>query len=119
MGRQSSCINSSPDSHEPNLNVSFDKDAYTKTLGLFWNPNHDSLRYQVKQCDTPKGLTKREILSKTAQVFDPLGLVAPVVVKAKIILRQCWSSKIGWDDLLPESIYCAWVRILQELAHWA
>ncbi|KAH0815897.1 hypothetical protein GEV33_006893 [Tenebrio molitor] len=56
-----------PDSHEPNLNVSFDKDAYTKTLGLFWNPNHDSLRYQVKQCDTPKGLTKREILSKTAQ----------------------------------------------------
>ncbi|KAH0816655.1 hypothetical protein GEV33_006136 [Tenebrio molitor] len=36
-----------PDSHEPNLNVSFDKDAYTKTLGLFWNPNHDSLRYQA------------------------------------------------------------------------
>jgi hypothetical protein len=29
-----------PNSHEPNLNVSFDKDAYTKTLGLFWNPNH-------------------------------------------------------------------------------
>jgi hypothetical protein len=25
--------------------------------------------------------------------------------------------KIGWDDLLPESIYCAWVKILQELAH--
>jgi hypothetical protein len=106
-----------PDSHEPNLNVSFDKDAYTKTLGLFWNPNHDSLRYQVKQCDIPKRLTKREILSKTAQVFDPLGLVAPVVVKAKIILQQCWSLKIGWDDLLPETIYCAWVKILQELAH--
>jgi hypothetical protein len=106
-----------PDSHEPNLNVSFDKDAYTKTLGLFWNPNHDSLRYQVKQCDIPKRLTKREILSKTAQVFDPLGLVAPVVVKAKIILQQCWSLKIGWDDLLPEGIYCAWVRILQELVH--
>jgi hypothetical protein len=50
-------------SHEPNLNVSFVKDAYTKTLGLFWNPNHDSLRYQVKQCDIPKRLTKREILS--------------------------------------------------------
>jgi hypothetical protein len=61
--------------------------------------------------------TKREILSKTAQVFDPLGLVAPVVVKAKIILQQCWSLKIGWDDLLPETIYCAWVKILQELAH--
>jgi hypothetical protein len=43
--------------------------------------------------------------------------VAPVVVKAKIILQQCWSLKIGWDDLLPVSIYCAWVRILQELAH--
>jgi hypothetical protein len=43
--------------------------------------------------------------------------VAPVVVKVKIILQQCWSLKIGWNDLLPESIYCAWVRILQELAH--
>jgi hypothetical protein len=43
--------------------------------------------------------------------------VAPVVVKAKIILQQCWSLKIGWDDLLPETIYCAWVKILQELAH--
>jgi hypothetical protein len=24
-----------PDSHEPNLNISFDKNAYTKTLGFF------------------------------------------------------------------------------------
>jgi hypothetical protein len=43
--------------------------------------------------------------------------VGLVTVKAQTILQQCRSLKIGWDDLLAESIYCAWIRILQELAY--
>jgi hypothetical protein len=40
--------------------------------------------------------------------------VAPVTVKAEKHRQQCWSLRVRWDDLLPESIYCAWIRILQE-----
>lgn len=106
-----------PNTHEPNLNVSLDKDIYTKTLGLFWNPSIDSLSYRVKPLSIPERLTKREILSKTAQVFDPLGLVSPVIVKAKILLQQCWSLKIGWDDVLPKNICNSWFQIVHELGH--
>ena len=47
-----------------------------------------------------KKVTKRQILSATSSIYDPLGLVTPITVKAKMILRKTWatSPKIGWDD---------------------
>jgi hypothetical protein len=50
-------------------------------------------------------------------VFDALGLVAPVRVKTEKHRQSFNNAGVRWDDLLPESIYCAWIRILQELAH--
>lgn len=109
-----------PNTHggkESDLNVRLDKNTFTKTLGLLWNPGCDSLKYEVKTIQIPKQVTRRDILSKTAQVFDPLGLVAPVIVKAKVILQHCWTLKIGWDDTVPANIFRAWTQLLQELYH--
>jgi hypothetical protein len=44
-----------------------------------------------------KKITKRTILSLTAQIFDPLGLVGPIIMKAKIIIQKLWSLQLGWD----------------------
>ena len=35
--------------------------------------------------------TKQEILSDSAQIYDPLGLLSPIIVKAKLLLE-------GWDE---------------------
>ena len=65
--------------------ISADKDP--KTLGLLWNRQSDELKYSVKETSHVK-ITKRIILSKIAQILDPLGLVGPVIIKAKILLQK-------------------------------
>ncbi len=53
-----------------------------KVLGIYWNSIDDQLMY--KKCLTSNpNCTKRQILS--ARIFDPLGLLSPIVVQFKIM----------------------------------
>ena len=51
----------------------------TKVLGIQWDPNNDSLSYAVRPLEAEERATKRTILSQIAQLFDPLGLLGPVI----------------------------------------
>ena len=45
------------------------------------------------------------MLSFVSSVFDPIGLVAPYTVKARLLLKDIWRiSGQKWDDDLPEEI---------------
>ena len=52
--------------------------------------------------------TKRDVLHCIASVFDPLGLLAPVVVKAKVFLQGLWEKKLEWDDQIPQEDLDNW-----------
>lgn len=41
------------------------------------------------------------MLSETAKVFDPLGLISPVIVRAKILLQSLWLHQLSWDQEVP------------------
>lgn len=69
--------------------LKIDKKGALKTLGLLWNAGKDILQYKVNIEHSPK-TTKRAVLSAIAQIFDPLGLLGPVLVNAKIILQSMW-----------------------------
>jgi len=47
----------------------------------------DTLQYRVELEDRVS-YTKRDVLSKISQVFDPLGLIAPVLIVGKIIMQK-------------------------------
>ena len=48
--------------------------------------------------------TKRNFLSALVAIFDPLGLVAPLVLPGKLFLQQLWLDKVGWDEsLIPRT----------------
>ncbi|XP_076679540.1 uncharacterized protein LOC143374874 [Andrena cerasifolii] len=49
----------------------------------------DELHYAVRR-DLSARISKRVILSEIAQIFDPLGLIGPVVTKAKLVMQQLW-----------------------------
>ena len=63
-----------------------------KTLGVLWCPKEDAFKYQVHQPRRDHSNTKRAFLKKIATLFDPLGLLAPYVIWAKIILQGIWES---------------------------
>ena len=38
--------------------------------------------------------------STTRMLFDPMGFLAPYVIRAKILLQEMWTSGLDWDDPL-------------------
>ncbi|BES89486.1 Hypothetical protein NTJ_02294 [Nesidiocoris tenuis] len=91
------------------------KDICIKALGLWWNPSEDDFKYSVSVCKDRDQVTKRQVSSMTAQIFDPLGLIGPVIIKAKMFLQALWNEKLDWDDPLPEALLQEWNVFLQDL----
>ncbi|XP_070068163.1 uncharacterized protein [Drosophila takahashii] len=70
--------------------------------------------HQIKET-TSDLVTKRTILSIASSLFDPLGLVTPNIIVAKIILQELWLLKLHWDESVPQGIHTAWKSLLQSL----
>ncbi|XP_071965635.1 uncharacterized protein [Antedon mediterranea] len=67
----------------------------TKFLGLEWNPRDDKLKAPVPTyCEEVGTLTKRKCLGAANSIYDPLGLLSSVTVRAKMLLRNLWEKKV-------------------------
>lgn len=58
--------------------------------------------------------TKREMLSLTMSVYDPL-MLANFMVAAKILLHETWTIGVAWDDPIPSVIHERWAEWLKQL----
>ncbi|XP_050315300.1 uncharacterized protein LOC126749647 [Anthonomus grandis grandis] len=85
-----------------------------KTLGLLWNSESDFLQYFIKTFDQSNP-TKRKILSCVSQIFDPLGLLQPVIIIAKTIIQKLWQCKISWDESIPLDLHTTWLKFQNNL----
>ena len=43
-------------------------------------------------------LTKRVNVIYTNPIFDPLGILAPIIREPKLIIQSFWKQKIDWDS---------------------
>ncbi|KAL3075407.1 hypothetical protein niasHT_036127 [Heterodera trifolii] len=84
-----------------------------KILGIKWNPFKDQLEFHLPQFQAAR-VTKRTILSHLASVFDPLGLLSPIILPGKILLSKLWHEKYGWDDELSEQLSSEWANTIQD-----
>lgn len=92
-----------------------DNDTIVRTLGMNWEPEVDQLSFIHRQiCAVPE-TTKRTILQQTSRVYDPLGMLTPVTVRAKIIIQDLWKKKLDWDTPLPPEVRDQWMNIAQDL----
>ncbi|EAL58245.1 SD27140p [Wolbachia endosymbiont of Drosophila ananassae] len=85
-----------------------------KVLGIYWNSIDDQLMYKTCLTSNPN-CTKRQILSDVARIFDPLGLLSPIVVQFKIMFQQLWLLDLGWDTKLPPNIAEPWLKCRADL----
>jgi len=88
-------------------------------LGMLWDMKNDTLKFSEckKKWKVGSTVTKRVILSTVNSIYDPIGLLTPFTVKAKILLRKIWAHEpmIGWDDPIPKRIEDEWVQIRSEI----
>ncbi|XP_073816682.1 uncharacterized protein [Musca autumnalis] len=80
----------------------------TKALGLVWDPKADTLIFTFMPTQECSVVTKRTILSCIARLYDPMGLIGPVISKAKVIMQTLWKHNLQWDESLPQSLHTAW-----------
>lgn len=75
-----------------------------KILGVNWNTqSDDELSFCLSglvQYATSLPMTKRSVLYVTTSVYDPLGLLAPFVIKLKILFQQLCNNQLRCDDNL-------------------
>ena len=108
----------------------------TAVLGVNWIPENDSIVFHttvnfsqkshgihnmpnIKKENLvksmPNDLSRRMVLQQVMAIYDPLGIISPFLLKAKILLRETWELKLGWDDPLPDRIRNSWIQFFEKL----
>ena len=76
-----------------------------KVLGINWNLNSDTFVIKLDKITAfARDLepNKRNVLRLTAKLFDPLGLISPIMIPIKILFQELCTLKYDWDCPLSE-----------------
>ncbi|XP_075163325.1 uncharacterized protein LOC142235960 [Haematobia irritans] len=98
------------DCRDPSISIDFDRNNnVVKTLGIQWNTSDDTFSIRVN-FDERESFSKRSILSESARIYDPLGLLTPSTVVSKTIFKRLWEDSIDWDSKIPNDIERDWIN---------
>ena len=116
-----------------------DDQEVERMLGILWLPKQDVFKFCVrinlsplkKKSRTgpdiskidlikepPTVITRRQYYSQVQGVFDPIGLLSPLLLQAKILLRMTWEDEcqeLGWDDTLPRDLVAEILKFFVDL----
>lgn len=104
--------------------IGTDKEFYApegRILGMLWRSADDSLGFStdhISKMQEKEPVTHLVILCGVMALYDPDGLGAHVVIKGKIILRECWRAGGGFNKVVTDSIrdkWLAWCKSLPDL----
>lgn len=90
----------------------------TSVLGVNWNTEEDYLTFDFQHILdnlVEEHGSKRNVLRGTARFYDPLGLLAPVLITAKIIFQDIWRRGLSWEELLPHDLAQRWQHWISKL----
>ncbi|GFX90544.1 integrase catalytic domain-containing protein [Trichonephila clavipes] len=104
-------LNSSTDQEH---SFSTNTESAIKTLGISWKPTGDYFMFKVS-IPSVASYTKRDVLSVIARLYDPLGLIGPVISKAKIFVQKLWLRKLNREEFLPNAIAPEWLNFVSSL----
>ncbi|XP_063722434.1 uncharacterized protein LOC134848854 [Symsagittifera roscoffensis] len=85
------------------ITAAINPETASHVLGLKWDHVTDTLVVsRGVNRELKDSVTQPSVLSFVSSVFDPIGLVAPYTVRARLLLKDIWRlSGQQWDDPLP------------------
>ena len=60
--------------------------------------------------------TKRNLVSLIGRFYDPLGFLAPITIRFKILFQKLCRDKLEWDDPLPDDLLQEWKELVADLS---
>ena len=96
----------------PHLDFTSELLPVERALGILldWETDHFMFKVELKQAST-----MREILQGLSRIHDPLGLIAPAVLPARILMQDVWQTRCEWDDVLEKEFRIVWSKWITEL----
>ncbi|XP_067939480.1 uncharacterized protein [Watersipora subatra] len=92
---------------EPNSSYSL-LPAIERTLGIQWCLDTDTFQFDFKiDCCS---CTRQNVLSGIATIFDPIGVLSPLLLEGRYILQMACKEKLGWDQKLPKTLEDNWKK---------
>ena len=79
--------------------------------------DRDEFTYKENAPDDSMVITKCNFLKKIATLFDSINFIAPLTIRAKILLQDMWTTGLEWDEKLTETLTisaCAWFNKLTD-----
>jgi len=81
---------------------------FLKPLGLTWCASDDQLYFHDPAMKTDR-ITKRIMLSCIAAIYDPLGLMTPLIISGKLLFQDVSRMQLGWDEEIPQALHTKWI----------
>ena len=106
------------ESRASEVHIASDGLPMVKTLGVTWLPGEDVFTFNANPPEKDFLLTKRNFLKKIVKLFDPVGFLAPFIIRAKILLQEMWAAGMDWDDLFLGDLASKarkWFKELEDL----
>lgn len=95
--------------------LNIDLNNTVTALGIIWNPSTDKFHFKLKLPDIISPPTKRNVLSDISRLFDPLGWLAPTIIRAKVLMQNLWLKGVSWDEHLPVDVSNHWQLLRKDL----
>lgn len=76
-----------------------------------------SLEDMIRKSEAITKLTKRFTISFASKLFNPLGYVEPITVKAKIMIQDLWKQSLRWDEDVPSDHKDQWMNWISDISN--
>ena len=109
---------------------------YILVGGVKWFPKGDFISMNISELNfsrrvrgkkakgnigsVPDLLTKRNCVSRSSELFDVMGLLAPIIGGIKLDISELHVHCPMWDDPIPSHLKEIWVKnfeLLNEISH--
>ena len=94
-----------------------ESDLSDKILGMGYSFEEDVMNVRVGNKADREIVTKRDLLSFVASVYDPIGLVAPWLLPGKLLFQKVSSNTIPWRKSLTKEMKGDVIKWQQTITH--
>ena len=71
------------------VNLDLNDIPIERAFGIIWDQIEESI-LQIKTINKDSMLTKRGLLSFIRSIYDPIGIISPLILEPKLIIQELW-----------------------------
>ena len=110
MSNEHEVLNAFAPEHRPpaikDLDLNLNSLPMDRALEIHWDVEADTFNLVVSGKSQPE--TWKGVISSIANIYDPLGLVGPLILPGREINQELCRLKYDWNDRLPDELAVRW-----------